>query len=63
MLKEMLLCFTNICDEILLHVLGYRVCVEHHIFAHFCRMKIVCPKLPRFGTKNVGEIDPWLETT
>ncbi len=54
----MVLSFTNIFAEILLRVLGYRVCVEHHILGHFSEWKLPMQKLPCFGTKYVGEIDP-----
>jgi len=33
-----LLCFTNISSEILLHILGYGFCTESHILENFCQM-------------------------
>jgi hypothetical protein len=51
MSQKMLLCFANISAEILLHILGYSFCTEHHILVHFCLMllplkasKITCAK-------------------
>jgi hypothetical protein len=51
MAQKMLFCFTNISAEILLHILGYNFCSQHHILARFCQMllpsktsKIICAK-------------------
>jgi hypothetical protein len=51
MSQKMLFFFTNISATILVHVLGYSFCTEHHILAHFCQMllplrasKIICAK-------------------
>jgi hypothetical protein len=53
MAQKMLFCFTNISDEILLHVLGYTFSVECHILAQFCQLllplkalKIISAKVP-----------------
>jgi hypothetical protein len=62
----MLFCFANIPTEILLNILGYSFCTEHHILVHFCQMllpskhcKLYAQKLLSFGNENVGEIDTW----
>jgi len=60
----MLLCFTNISAEILLHTLGYYFFTAHLILVHFCQMlltlkasKIICAKATHwFGAKNVYKI-------
>jgi hypothetical protein len=64
--QKMLICFTDISAEILLHILGYSFCTECHILAHFfaecsCHekhRKLSAEILICFGAKNVGEIDP-----
>ncbi len=47
MAQNMLFCFANISDEILLHVLDYVYCVEKNILANFGRML-----LPLKASKN-----------
>jgi hypothetical protein len=37
MAQKMLFCFSYISAEILVLVLGYSFCTEHHILAHFCQ--------------------------
>jgi hypothetical protein len=56
--------FTNISAEILLNVLGYIFCTEHHILAHFCQMllpikalEIICAKAALLWCYNVDETD------
>jgi hypothetical protein len=65
MVQKMLLCFKNISAEVLMHILGYGLRTACHILAHLNQMllqlkhqKFSAKKLPRFGTNNVGEIDP-----
>jgi hypothetical protein len=36
--QEMFICFPNISEEILLHILGYSFSAERHILACFCQM-------------------------
>jgi hypothetical protein len=52
------------------HILGYSFCAEQPILTYFCGMllplkhqKIFAQKLPCFGAKNVGEIDPGVATS
>jgi hypothetical protein len=47
----MVFCLTKISAKILVHLLGYSFCAEHHILAHFCLLllpqkssKIICKK-------------------
>jgi len=61
----MLFCFIIISVEVLLYVLGYTFCVEHHVLVHFSKMllplkvsKILCTKATLLCTENVDEIDP-----
>jgi hypothetical protein len=61
--------FTNICAEILLHILGCGFCTEHHILAQFSQMllpikalKIKCVKGALLCHKNVIEIDQRFQT-
>ena len=65
MLQKILVCFTNISAKILMQIIGYSFCFEHHIWTHFYLMllplkasKFSAQKLLCFGAKNFGEIDP-----
>jgi hypothetical protein len=40
MVQKMMLCFTNINAEILLYILGYSFCTEHHVLPHFFKCAI-----------------------
>jgi hypothetical protein len=61
---NILFCFRNISDKISPHILGYNICADRHILAHFCQMplpfkapKISSQKLLCFGTKYFAEIN------
>jgi len=62
--QKMVLCFTNLSAEILLHILINILCPEHHILAHFCQMllplktlEIICAKAALLWCYNVDETD------
>jgi hypothetical protein len=38
--QKMLLCFTNISAEILLHILDYNFYIERHILAQLCQLML-----------------------
>jgi hypothetical protein len=38
MAHKLLLCFTNMFAEILVYVVGYCYCVEHHALEKFCHL-------------------------
>jgi hypothetical protein len=51
MAHKLLLCFTNMFAEILVHVIGYCYCAEHHALEKFCHLllpsktsEIICAK-------------------
>jgi len=60
MAQNLLFCFTNNSAKKLLHILGYNICIEHNILAHFCKMllplkasKIICAKAVWLFYQNV----------
>jgi hypothetical protein len=63
--NKMLLYFTNISAENLLHIFGYNFCTEYHILVQFCDMLLtlkvsinICAKGALHWHKNYGKIDP-----
>jgi hypothetical protein len=44
--QKMVFFLTNYSAKILVHLLGYNFCAEHHILAHFCQM-LLPPKASR----------------
>jgi hypothetical protein len=49
--QKMLFCCTSISADILLHILCYSFCSEHHILLHFCHMVLSLKASKNFRAK------------
>ncbi len=58
MVQKMMLCFTNINAEILLYILSYCFCTEHHILAHFFKFAIDVKHIKSYLRKSCSALVP-----
>ncbi len=58
MVQKMIICFTNINAEILLHILGYCFYTEHHILAQFFKCAIAFKHVKIYLRKSCSALVP-----